>query len=245
MENIKFFREKEFSRIKNPVFLVSLPVAAVSNVILSSIREHLNAQLIGRFVVDDLPLVFVNKNNVEFPSIKLFHKKIGKSDLVMVISEFQPKEDSVFKICKEILDLFLKMKGRKMIIIDGVKTKEARKKGRILYISNMIYNIPGIEKVDTIGPLIGGTAVLLGLAKKKGISTTAFLTEIDDKNINSKDVKKNVLLLNEILDLNINISAFNKKIEGLEKSIRVIDVKRGDKAREAISEMEKQREYIG
>lgn len=239
-------KKSVLSKIKKPIVLVSLPLAAVANVALNALVEQLHAELVGKLFVDKLPIVFVRKNKAEFPAIRLYYKKVRKENLLFVLSEYQPKEESIFALCSYIISLFKKLKGKRIIVLDGVKTaareKEEKegKESKILYIADKALGVAA-QKVETIGPLFGSTAVLFQMAKQAGIDTVVLLTQVSDpKNVNIGDVRRNVLLLNSMLHLGINLQRFGAKIKNLKKGIKA-----ARKIEGRILPSKEQRGYIG
>lgn len=227
------------SKIKKPTMLVSLPLAHVANVTLNALAEQLHAQPIGKLFVDRLPIVFVRKNKPEFPAIRFYHKKVKNDNLLFVLGEHQPKEESVFSLCSYIISLFKRLKGKKIIVLDGVKTKEKEGK-EILYLSDKKLGIDA-QKVETIGPLFGPTAVLLQMAKQAEADIAVILTKVPDtKDVNINHVKKNVVLLNNMLHLNIDLRDFDTKIKKLKKSVKTIS-----RIEEKITPEKQDRGYIG
>lgn len=227
------------NKIKRPIIMVSLPIAHVANVALNALAEQLHAQPIGKLFVDKLPIVFVRKNKAEFPVVRFYHKKIKKENFLFVLGEYQPKEESVFALCSFIISLFKKLKGKKIIVLDGVKTSKEKEGKGILYISNEKLRIDA-KKVETIGPLFGPTAVLLQMANQAGIEILVLLTQVQDlKNINISDVKSNVILLNNMLHLNIDLQQFDAQVKKLKKSIKASRIEG------KIVPVKQYRDYIG
>jgi len=227
------------NNIKRPIIVVSLPIAHVANVALNALAEQLHAQPIGKLFVDKLPIVFVRKNKVEFPVVRFYHKKIKKENFLFVLGEYQPKEESVFPLCSFIISLFKKLKGKKIIVLDGVKTAKEKEGKGILYISNEKLRIDA-QKVETIGPLFGPTAILLQMANQAGIEILVLLTQVQDlKNINISDVKSNVILLNNMLHLNIDLQQFDAQVKKLKKSIKISRIEG------KIIPVKQYRDYIG
>ena len=99
---VKFIKTKNFnSDIKNPVLIIGLPgVGNIGKIVTDLIIDQQEAKELGSFIVDLPAMVFPSKDGVEFPSIKLYHKKIRETSYLFLAGDYQPRDANCFKFCE-------------------------------------------------------------------------------------------------------------------------------------------------
>ncbi len=110
------------TKVKSPLFILSVPTKQnIPNIMLGTLLEYLNPSLIGK-IEFDLPIAIINRNYVEFPSIDIYHKKIGKQDVVFFIGNHMPK--NVNEFAEIIHSLFKKMKAKEIIVLTEIASRD-------------------------------------------------------------------------------------------------------------------------
>ena len=222
-------------KLNKPILIEGLPgIGNVGKVALDFIIDELKAEKLYDIFSYTFPhSVFVNeKNLVELPSISVYYKKLGnkKSDLLLLAGDVQPiDEQSSYEFTEKMLDLAEKYNCREIITLGGIGLQEVPKKPRIFCTGNdgniikrykagvdLNSNLYGI-----VGPIIGVSGLLLGLAKKRNISAISLLAETygHPLYLGIKGAREIIKILDKKLELKIDLNALNNEIEKMEKDI--------------------------
>jgi uncharacterized protein len=216
-------------KLNNPVLIEGLPgIGNVGKVATDFIIEELKAEKICEFFSHKLPhSVFVNESNlVELPSISMYAKK-GKQDLLFVAGDVQPiDEESSYSFCEKVLDVFQEFGGKEIVTLGGIGLPSVPKKPKVYCTGNSKeivkrYSIEGVEPklYGIVGPIIGVSGLLLGLAKMRKIEATCLLAETygHPMYLGIKGAREIVSVLNGKLFLGINLKDLDKEISDIEE----------------------------
>jgi len=229
------FLLKELNKvnINKPVLIVGLPgIGNVGKIAVDFIIDNLKAQKIFDIESYNFPhAVFVNeKNMVELPTIEIYYKRANNKDLLFLAGDIQPiDESSCYEFCNKILDFFEKYNGTEIITIGGIGLSEMPSDPRVYCTANdkkiiekykfknLSNNIYGI-----VGPIIGVTGVLVGLAGKRNIPSIAFLAETygHPNYLGIKSAREILKILDSKFNLNLNFTELNKEVTDIEKNLR-------------------------
>jgi uncharacterized protein (TIGR00162 family) len=225
---------KKLPKLDKPVFIEGLPgIGNVGKVTIDFIIDEMKAQKLFSFTSNTLPhSVFVNeKNLVELPSIELYYKKWDKkTDLLLLTGDVQPiDEESCYDFCEMLLDCFQELKGSEIITLGGIGLPTAPKVPKVYVTGN---SAPLIKKYKEntklysklygiVGPIVGVSGLLLGLAEKRKIPAITLLAETmgHPMYLGVKGAKEILEVLNKKLSLKINFKDFNKEIDQMESEI--------------------------
>ncbi|MFH1064703.1 MAG: PAC2 family protein, partial [Candidatus Woesearchaeota archaeon] len=181
----------------------------------------------------DLPnSVFVNdKNLVELPTIEMYHRKRnGKGDLLILTGDVQPAEErSSYEFCEAVLDTAEKLGVKLIITLGGIGLAEVPKKPQVFCTGNSKDMITRFSKginlneklYGIVGPIIGVSGLLIGLAAKRKIDAVCLLAETlgHPAYLGIKGAREIVKVLNKKLSLKIKISELDKEIADIESEI--------------------------
>ncbi len=218
-------------QIKNPVILEGLPgMGNVGKITVDFIIESLKAVPIYQIYSYEFPnCVFVNKDGVtELPRIDIYHKKIKGNDLILVAGDMQPiDEKGCYELCDRLLDLFQKSDIKQIITLAGIGLNEAPKKPKLYCAANdkkliSRFSKYGIESVEGIvGPIIGVSGLLVGLAGQRNIKGVVLLAETlgVPNYLGIKESRELLTVLNSELNLGLDIKKLNKEVNLIEKEI--------------------------
>ena len=217
--------------VKNPILIEGLPgIGNVGKIAVDFIIDSLKAKKVFEITSYNFPhCVFVNEDNlVELPTIEIFHKKVGGKDFLFLAGDIQPlNERSCYEFCDNILDLFEQVKGKEIITLGGVALDRIPKQARVYctgtnpkiikrYQTNVVNNIYGV-----IGPIIGVSGLLTGLAKRRNLDAVTILAETfgHPTYLGVKSAKEILKVLNNKLGLHLNIELLDKEVSEIEKEI--------------------------
>jgi uncharacterized protein (TIGR00162 family) len=220
-------------KLSNVVFVEGLPgIGNVGKVAVDFIIDTLKAQKLYELFSYTFPhSVFVNeKNLVELPSIEIYYKKVKGNDLLLLAGDVQPIDEvSCYEFCEEILDIIENFKGKEIVTLGGVGLQNVPKKPKVYCTGNSKKIIDKYKKGTSIneklhgivGPIVGVSGILLGLAEKRGISAIAFLAETfgHPMYLGVKGAREILKILNRKLNLKIDIKNMDKEIKDIENEM--------------------------
>jgi len=224
-------KEVKKVKMKNPVLIEGLPgIGNVGKIAIDFIIDSLKAKKVYEITSYNFPhCVFVNEDNiVELPSIEVFHKKVNNKDFLFLAGDIQPLDErSCYEFCDNILDLFQKYEGKEIITLGGIALDKIPKQPRIYctgtnsriikrYQSNVVQNIYGV-----IGPIIGVSGLLTGLARRRELDAVSILAETfgHPTYLGIKSAKEILKLLNNKLNLRINLDTLDREVSEIEREI--------------------------
>ncbi len=231
--SIEYFEKKP--ELKEPILLEGLPgIGNIGKLAADFIIEQLQAKKLLSFYSHSMPhSVFINdKNLVELPTIELYYKKFKnhKNDLLLLAGDIQPTDErSCYAFSEKLLEIAQEYKVKEVITISGIGMREPPKKPKLYCTGNnkkMIQTY--MEKTELsnqlyglVGPIIGVSGVLLGLATKKKMKSLGILAETYGHPfyLGVKGAREVVKLLNEKLDLKINLKLLEKEIDELQQEV--------------------------
>jgi uncharacterized protein len=226
---------KGLPRLKKPILIEGLPgIGNVGKVAVDFIIEKVNATHLYDISSYTMPhSVFVNEDNlIELPSIELYYlKRAGKKpDLLLLTGDVQPiDEQSCYEFCDALLDMAEKFGVSEVITTGGIGLQEAPKSPKVYCTgadkamikryctetgaSNKIYGV--------VGPIVGVSGILLGLANKRKIPAVTLLAETlgHPMYLGIKGGREVLKILNGKLDLGINLKDMDKEIKKLESEM--------------------------
>lgn len=221
--------------LKNPILIEGLPgIGNVGKVVVDFIVEKMKAKKIYEFVSYQLPhSVFVNeKNLIEMPRIEIYYKKFKnkKHDLLLLAGDIQPiDEESCYAFTDKVLDVCKIHKAKEIVTIGGIGLQAIPKKPEIFCTGNNKEIIARYRKgtalnaklYGIVGPIVGVTGLLLGLAERRKLPAIALLAETfgHPMYLGVKGAREVLKVLNKKLDLGINLKDLDKEIESLEKEM--------------------------
>ncbi len=216
--------------LKRPVLIEGLPgIGNVGKVAVDFMIENAKAVKLASFFSHTLPhSAFVNEDNLlELPTIEAFYKKSknGK-DVIFLIGDVQPSDEvSCYEFCETILSFAKKWDCSEIVTLGGIGLQSPPKNPKV-YITGTNkkaiaqYTSPTIEKniYGVVGPVIGVSGVLAGLAERKNIPAVTLLAETfgHPLYLGVKGARALVLALEKKLKLGLSVKNLDKEIKELE-----------------------------
>ncbi|MBN2454827.1 PAC2 family protein [Candidatus Woesearchaeota archaeon] len=225
-------KKNKFPKLNKPVLIEGLPgIGNVGKVAVDFIIEELRAVKLCEFFSYKLPhSVFVNEDSlVELPSISLYYKKMKKNDVLFLVGDVQPiDEESTYTFSEKVLDIFQEFRGSEIITLGGIGLPSVPKKPKIYCTGNSPdiikkYAFDGVDSklYGVVGPIIGVSGLLLGLAKRRSIKAAALLAETygHPMYLGIKGAREIVRVLNTKLSLGINLKELDSEIKDIEEEV--------------------------
>jgi len=255
------FEIKELAKIKakNPILIEGLPgIGNVGKVAIDFMIDSLNAKKFLEIYSSSFPnSVFINEDNlITLPKISLYYKKTKNKDLIFLAGDIQPiDERSCYEFCEIILNIFKKHKGKEIITLGGIGLPKIPKEPRIFCTANnkniiKKYKTKELnEKIfGTVGPIMGVTGLLVGLAEKYKIQSIVLLAETFNhpNYLGLRGADQILKLLNKKLELRLNLKELEEEIDDIEEEIKVNAKKLNkDKVIEVEELLNEKTSYIG
>jgi len=220
-------------KLKKAIFIEGLPgIGNVGKVVIDFIVDELGAKKIYEITSNTFPhSVFVNEDNlVELPKIEIFYKKFNNGhDLLLMGGDVQPIDEiSSYEFSEKILDLVEGFNTHEIITLGGIGLGEIPKKPK-LYCTGNSRRI--IEKYKSrkvqdklygvVGPIVGISGLLLGLASKRKIDAVSLLAETygHPMYLGVKGAREVLKVLNDKLKLGVDVDKLEKEIAYIERQI--------------------------
>jgi hypothetical protein len=221
--------------LKNPLLIEGLPgIGNVGKIALDFIIDELGAKKIGEFRSHGFPhSVFVNENNlVELPTIEVFAKqfKNGKNDLVLLAGDTQPlDEQSCYQFSELVLDMAQELGCKEVVTLGGIALKQIPPSPQVFLTGNSKDIVKAYQKgtkisdqlYGVVGPIVGVSGVLLGLAARRKIKAVSLLAETygHPMYLGIAGAREILRVLNTKLALKMNMKQLEKELTDIEKDI--------------------------
>ncbi len=234
-------------KLNNPVFIEGLPgIGNVGKVAVDFLIDELKAKKLYEITSYTFPhSVFVNEDNiVELPIVEVFYKQFGgkRPDLLLLGGDVQPIDEvSSYEFSEKILDIVEKFNGKEVITLGGIGLAEIPKKPKVYCTGNTKKIIDKYKSelvsdkiYGVVGPIVGVSGLLLGLASRRNIQAVSFLAETygHPMYLGIKGAKEILKVLNQQLKLELDINKLDKEIKDIENEVL--------KKTEQLSEVSKQ-----
>ncbi len=219
--------------LNNPIFIEGLPgIGNVGKVAVDFLIDELNAKKLYEISSHTFPhSVFVNEDNlVELPIVEVFYKKYsGRRDLLLLGGDVQPIDEiSSYEFSERILDLVQKFHGKELITLGGIGLPDIPKKPKVYctgnsrkiierYRSDLVSN----NLYGVVGPIVGVSGLLLGLASRRRMEAISFLAETygHPMYLGIKGAKEILKILDKQLSLHLDINKLDKEIKNIEDEL--------------------------
>jgi uncharacterized protein len=226
-------------KIKDPVLIEGMPgIGNVGKISMDILIEETKAVLVTSFYSKNLPnSVFVNENNlIDLPKIGLYYKRINGQDYLFLTGDVQPVTESAsYSFCDIIIQMFKDMNGKHIVTLGGIGLSNIPETPKVYITGNdkkFVEDISVILKkkkllfeskiYGMVGPIIGISGLLLGIAKRHDVKAYCLLSETfgHPVYVGLKGAKALLAIL-------ISQYNFSVKLEKLDKEIKLIDVQTG------------------
>ncbi len=231
MNTWKIIKLGKAPKMKNPVMIEGLPgIGNVGKVSVDFLVEETNAKKIFEFTSHSMPSsVFVNEDNlVELPTISVYFKKTASGkDILFVGGDAQPiDEASSYDFSETLLNLLKSFGGKDVVTLGGIGLPSIPKKPKVYctgtskpFVEGFVKGLPVEPRLyGVVGPIMGVSGLLVGIAKRKNMNGISFLAETfgHPMYLGIRGAREIVSALNAKLSLKIDLKQLDREIEELE-----------------------------
>lgn len=265
MSNWKFHQIGKKPKLNKPIFIEGLPgIGNVGKVAIDFIIDELKSSKLYEITSYNFPhSVFVNEDNlVELPQIEIFYKKFNGSrpDLILMGGDVQPVDEiSSYEFSDKILDLIQSYKSNELITLGGIGLASVPKKPQVYCTGNSKkilkkykHKLVNDKLYGVVGPIVGVSGLLLGLAKQRKMDAISFLAETygHPMYLGIKGAREILNVLNNKLNLKLNTKKFDREIKDVEAEIlkktdQLSEVTRKTALNKLKSKLGQEVDYIG
>jgi len=176
----------------------------------------------------------LKKNDLKKVSQKLSPKNkkllLPRRDFLFLSGDIQPTdEEASYDFSNTILNVFSQFKGKELITIGGIGLSEIPEKPKVFCtgtakntVKNFIHDTPASSKLyGVVGPIVGVTGLLVGLAEKRKMHAVCLLAETyaHPLYLGIKGSQEVLKILNKKLSLNLDLKSLNTEIKEVEQEI--------------------------
>jgi uncharacterized protein len=228
----KFHLIGKAPKLTRPVLIEGLPgIGNVGKVAVDFIIDQTKAVKLYEITSYTLPhSVFVTEDNlIQAPSIEIYYSRTGKKgkDLLLLTGDVQPVDEaSCYEFCDRILDLCQRYKVKEIVTTGGIGLQDAPKNPKVYCTGNELGIVSRYCKgtgandkiYGVVGPIVGVSGVLLGLAKRRKIPAAALLAETlgHPLYLGIKGGREVLKVINKELGLSLNLKEMDRQIKKLE-----------------------------
>ncbi|MDO8481191.1 MAG: PAC2 family protein [Nanoarchaeota archaeon] len=218
--------------LKSSTLLVGLPgIANVGKVAVDFLIDELKAQKCYDFSSDSFPhSVFINeKNLIELPKIELYHARAKDKDFLLLGGDVQPPDErACYSFCREILEICQKQHCADIITLGGIGLQEPPEKPKVYISGNTRKSIEAYKEKNiheelygVVGPIIGVSGVLLGMAPKE-TRAVCLLAETygHPLYLGIKGAKELVKVLSKRFGFKVKLEKLEEEIAEMEKELQ-------------------------
>mgnify|MGYP001571831445 CR=1 FL=1 len=220
-------------KLNKPVFIEGLPgIGNVGKIAVDFLIDELKAKKLYEITSYTFPhSVFVNEDNlVELPVVEVFYKQFsGKRDILLLGGDVQPVDEiSSYEFSDKVLELAQKLSCKEVITLGGVGLAEIPKKPKVYCTGNSKKIIESYKNelvsnslYGVVGPIVGVSGLLVGLASRKDMEAISFLAETygHPMYLGIKGAKEILKVLNKKLSLSLDISKLDREIKDIESEV--------------------------
>ncbi|MCK4365091.1 MAG: proteasome assembly chaperone family protein [Thermoplasmatales archaeon] len=217
-------------KLKNPILIEGLPgIGNVGKLAVEHLIDSTKATKFAELYSKDFPpQVFINTDgtielvNNEFYYWKAKNKK--QRDLILLTGDYQGlSSQGQYELVEKILDIIEEFGVKEMFTLGGYGLGHEIRDPKVLCATTDKNLVKTMKKYGAIfkknepgGGIVGASGLLLGLGKLRGIQGTCFMGETPGYLVDPKSAKAVLKILMKITNVDINLSALEKKAKEIE-----------------------------
>ncbi|MFA5887829.1 MAG: PAC2 family protein [Candidatus Nanoarchaeia archaeon] len=224
------FRIKQFKKpkIKEATMITGFPgIGNVGKIAIDFLIDHLKPEKIMEISSDSFPhSVFVTEHGLlELPLVRIFYKKVKNKEFVLVTGDAQPiTEEGCYAFCNKLLTIAKDLNCKEIITMGGIGLGKIPKKPKAYIAGNNKAYIKGfpncnIKIYGVVGPIMGVTGVLAGLAKERNMLSAVLLAQTfaHPVYLGVKGAKELLAVLNLKYGFKLDLKKISEDINGFDE----------------------------
>ncbi|MBD3209536.1 PAC2 family protein [Candidatus Woesearchaeota archaeon] len=215
---------------KDAYFIEGLPgIGNVGKVVVDYLIEQTKTKKLASLFSPSLPnSVFVNEDNqVSLPNIEVHYTTINGQDYLFMTGDVQPSDEvASYQFCEAVIDHAQQWDVKRIITLGGIGLQEEPERPIVYCTGNdkdFIARFTGKgaskEVYGKVGPIIGVSGLLLGIAQRVKLPAITLLAETlgHPMYLGLKGARVILELLTETLGIAVPLDDLDQEIADLDK----------------------------
>jgi len=218
-------------KLKDPIFIEGLPgIGNVGKLAVEHLIDSIDASKFAEIYSKDFPpQVFINPDGtIELVKNEFYYwkaKKKDQRDLVLLTGDYQGlSSHGQYELVEKILDIVEELGVKEMFTLGGYGLGQDIEKPKVLCATTDVQLVKKMKKYGAVfkknepgGGIVGASGLILGLGKIRGLEGTCFMGETPGYLVDPKSAKAVLKILMKITNINVNLSALEKKAKEIEQ----------------------------
>lgn len=218
-------------KLKDPIFIEGLPgIGNVGKLAVEHLIDSIDASKFAEIYSKDFPpQVFINPDGtIELVKNEFYYwkaKKKDQRDLVLLTGDYQGlSSHGQYELVEKILDIVEELGVKEMYTLGGYGLGQDIEKPKVLCATTDVQLVKKMKKYGAVfkknepgGGIVGASGLILGLGKIRGLEGTCFMGETPGYLVDPKSAKAVLKILMKITNINVNLSALEKKAKEIEQ----------------------------
>lgn len=217
-------------KLKNPILIEGLPgIGNVGKLAVEHLIDNIKAKKFVELHSKDFPpQVFINPDGtVKLVNNEFYYwkaKKKNQRDLILLTGDYQGlSSNGQYELVESILDIAEEFDVKEIYTLGGYGLGHEMQEPKVLCATTDKELVKTMKKHGAIfkknepgGGIVGASGLLLGLGKLRGIKGVCLMGETPGYLVDPKSAKAVLKILMKVTNLNINLSALEKKAKEIE-----------------------------
>ena len=218
-------------KLKDPILIEGLPgIGNVGKLAVEHLIDSIDASKFAEIYSKDFPpQVFINPDGtIELVKNEFYYwkaKKKDQRDLVLLTGDYQGlSSHGQYELVEKILDIVEELGVKEMYTLGGYGLGQDIEKPKVLCATTDVHLVKKMKKYGAVfkknepgGGIVGASGLILGLGKIRGLEGTCFMGETPGYLVDPKSAKAVLKILMKITNIDVNLSALEKKAKEIEQ----------------------------
>lgn len=217
-------------KLKNPILIEGLPgIGNVGKLAVEHLIDSVNATKFAELHSKDFPpQVFINTDGtIELVNNEFYFwkaKKKGQRDLILLTGDYQGlSSQGQYELVEKILEIAKELGVKEIYTLGGYGLGHEIRDPKVLCATTDKSLVKTMKKYGAVfkknepgGGIVGASGLLLGLGKQQGFQGACFMGETPGYLVDPKSAKAVLNILMKITNVEVNLSALEKKAKEIE-----------------------------
>jgi len=242
-------------KLKNPIMIEGLPgIGNVGKLAVEHLIDTLKAKKFAEIHSKDFPpQVFINTDGtVKLANNEFYYwkaKKKNQKDLILLTGDYQGlSSNGQYELVEKILDIAEEFGVGELYTLGGYGLGHEMESPKVLCATTTKNLVKSMKRHGAIfkknepgGGIVGASGLLLGLGGLRGIQGACLMGETPGYLVDPKSAKAVLKVLMKVTNVNVNLSALEKKAKEIEHIAHQLREMEGSMSKEKSEELK----YIG